>query len=282
MKKKTLKGLTTGLFLFALTSSANAAPVTYEFSGVIQSANFSDISTSILSGISVNDSFTGFFTYDPETITLVPDSTINVNSYEHNPPLGELGFSVDIAGQAYKTSNNDSIHISIFNYVPPGVSGDRLDFYSTLSAFAPEHEVGLHIELVDSSSNIFSDANLPSFIDLLAFDSKEFNIIDCYGFESYGKVEGIVTSIKIKPVPVPATMLLFGTGIAESEGKRNSSHEGRGIGNVPFPLIQYQAEGCNHDRDGSSSVCFVGAPVLGAGPPFNGRQVGVILVYRTV
>ncbi len=141
-----------------------------------------------------------------------------------------------VSGGAFDgmTINNSGIYVGITNdfvdpsydpYDPVSVneSYDEIQMLWTVSQSSPgfpRYEINGKLKLIDHLWMALNDASLPGAIDLSAFDSSTFHIFKHYRTSASAtdstKFVGenyTIDSITQRPVPEPATMLLFGLGL---------------------------------------------------------------------
>jgi len=184
--------------LCALASKADAT-VTYTFSG----------DTSIAIGsIPGNTPFTGKFTYNPSAVGVTTSyyggtETLFANAYS--------GLTVTIGGSTVSETVPGTI--ALFNNVNPPFSippGDSLFSFDPLSGAGPNASTGefvsygltpdlLYLALSDSTGTAFSGTNLPSVLNLAAFNSALVGID--YGPEGAGNTDVISNLSTLRAVP---------------------------------------------------------------------------------
>lgn len=205
--------------LLALGGVARADSVTYNFTGTITSSTASSIST--------GNTFSGQFTFDPAAVGTGSPTFMTYDGQT---------FSVNISG---------SPGYSVTATTPPGiqVQNDGTDFFAVAGTPSvipfpppapPEWNPGINdssmaLFLSDSTGTAFSSANLPSSLDLSAFDSATFSLTVSWYFtppegvtQQYtDDIEGNITSLTLAPpsaVPEPASATLAGLGLASLLG----------------------------------------------------------------
>jgi hypothetical protein len=205
-------GWITVICLCALASKADAT-VTYTFSG----------DTSIAIGsIPGNTPFTGTFTYNPSAVGVTTSyyggtETLFANAYS--------GLTVTIGGSTVSETVPGTI--ALFNNVnpPSGVPpGDSLFSFDPLSGAGPNASTGefvsygltpdlLYLVLSDSTGTAFSGTNLPSVLNLAAFNSAIMGID--YGPEGAGNTDVVSNISTLRAVPdesYTAWLMLFALG----------------------------------------------------------------------
>jgi hypothetical protein len=198
--------------LCALGSKADAT-VTYSFSG--------DTSMAIGS-IPGNTPFTGTFTYNPSAAGVSTSyyggtETLFANAYS--------GLTVTIGGSTVRETVPGTI--ALFNGVNPPFSvppGDSLFSFDPLSGAGPNPSTGefvsygltpdlLYLALSDSTGTAFSGTNLPSVLNLSAFNSAIMGID--YGPEGAGNTDVVSNISTLRAVPdesYTAWLMLFALG----------------------------------------------------------------------
>jgi hypothetical protein len=212
MRSKVFAAL--GAFLLVGTTAADAAPITYEYSGVLDLVD--DPSNFLLgSGIELGTAFAGSVTWDPETPSEATYpffggtfSFYPTNSVFRMSALLGGALSLDTATASATVSNDtddgDSFGMSSSNFLV----FDALDLGAGTIWFSA----------YDFSGAVFStSASLPTSLDLSAFDPVRFAFAsfapDSPG--SYYYAGGNIHSLSLhSPVPEPGTLALLCLGIA--------------------------------------------------------------------
>lgn len=187
-----------------------AAPVTFYFSGEITTVT---ATLGTARGFNPGQPFFGAYTFDAAT----PDVASSPSTGIYR---GLTSFSVTIAGQAIVPPQQPTgLSDGIFVFNNEGAIRDR---YS-VSGLGTGPEVAgwqfrqMSVLLADPSQSAFSDDALPSIPpSLSAFAERSasfaFTNRDALGnVLGFGSVNGRLTSLSL--VPVPPTVLLFGTGV---------------------------------------------------------------------
>ncbi|ULA61511.1 MAG: hypothetical protein LZF60_340051 [Nitrospira sp.] len=212
------------LWMGAPAVSAEAAPVTFRFTGEITSVT---PALGAARGFNSGQSFSGFYTFEGTS----PDSSPSPSTGNYR---GLTSFGINMAGQVIvpaQASTNPSNGIRVFNN-----EGAIQDRYS-LSAFGSGPEVAgwqfrqVSMDLLDPSQSVFSNDTLPSTPpSLSSFAQRSANFAftnrDALGnFLGFGSVEGRLTSLSL--VPIPPAFLLFGTGVTLLAALRAAGRRGR-------------------------------------------------------
>jgi hypothetical protein len=190
-----------------LGGTAEAAPITIQFTALI------NVVDAPLSGtFALNQIVTGSFTYESTTApraggtaeTAVFDPLINVN------------FSVAAAGYS-GVSNGDS-EIQLDADLP--AFPDRF-FMGTFDGLTPSAVVNGYTQdffafhLTDSTRTALATAlALPTSLNLADWDFHEIALDFSDGSGNFATVRAEITDLQMTGVPEPATLMLFGTGLA--------------------------------------------------------------------
>lgn len=191
---------------------AQAVPITIEITGIV--TDIRDLEAYAYDeAILVGDSFTGIYTYDSAAIDSSAQS--DIGSYLHNSPYG---FDISLGGFEFKTAEShvDQFKISVYNdsslqpYDRYGVSSSQNDPLSTGLSVN-----GITWSLYDDTHTALSSTDLSSIApDINAWSSNTL-LISCGGSPGANPtfaVWGTVTQAVV--IPEPASVLLFGAGIA--------------------------------------------------------------------
>ena len=199
------------LFMGSFGNPTEAAPVTFYFAGEI-----TNVTTTLgtARGFNPGQPFFGAYTFD----TATPDVASSPSTGIYR---GLTSFSVNIAGQAIVPSQQPTgLSDGIFVFNNEAAIQDR---YS-VSGLGTGPEVAgwrfrqMNVFLVDPSQSVFSDDALPSTPpSLSAFAQRSANFAftnrDALGnVLGFGSVNGRFTSLSL--VPIPPTLVLFGTGVS--------------------------------------------------------------------
>ena len=193
------------IFLAQPGEPARAAVINVDFSGIINSVA-DGAGTLAGTGITAGTStFSGTFSYD--TSTAATSSGTNIATYP-----GGL-FTVTIDG-TYVLSDDPSV-ITITNDF--GTSSRDGFFIGSAGGTADRFDLPVtanyqyFINLFDSTGGIFNSTALPSTLSAGQFDTALFSIVE---FGGGYDIDGVVQSLAVRSVPEPATLILFGFGLA--------------------------------------------------------------------
>ena len=199
--------------------SADAAIVNWTYSGTITTveAGFTDL-------YAAGDSFSGQFTYDttsPAISTgITPAPSDNNASYD----AALLSGSITIGDYSLVFDNATSSFIVLNDFVDETTQqlfGDALALSSTLPQTDPLATSSLTVGFVDSSGSIFDSAVLPDGsidtslfqqMSLLVITSPTCDITVC-DFAFTTPVEGVINTVSVSAVPLPAATWLFISGL---------------------------------------------------------------------
>jgi hypothetical protein len=190
---------------------AQATPITYEFQGSVAFVGKMPFGLSVTSGAPV----VGEFTYDPASAAT-------------NILTDGLGYAQHVTNGFWATIGNVSVStdeyaIEIANNIPqPG--GALSDEFTVAfsSALSPaltsplvvdgvHHSIGLFALSFSGSSNLYSDASLPSSIQLSDFPTS-FNLLSDTPSGIIDVLFNVTTLTRV-PEPPSALLLLLGMGV---------------------------------------------------------------------
>ncbi len=199
MKYKIQKSLGAAALSLILSSTANAAIVTVDWSGIVTS-------TPIAGTVDVNDAVTGSFSYDDTTAVTSPFGSTGLSYLTHHIS----SFSVNgLSG------SRDDQFLPVFD----GTTGDGIQSRGVSGAYTGDLLAGfsvieLFVQFTDTTASVFSSTALPSTLNDTDFDIK-FGLLRLS--DSAGEVRFDVDSFTtsgVAPVPVPAAVWLMGSALA--------------------------------------------------------------------
>lgn len=196
------------LFLGVSGTPATAAPVTFQFSGQL---TFVEPLLETATGISAGNSFIGTYTFDPTTLgsTLDPsrtdysgaitNATVSIGTNVVLSPSLPYSSTITIVNRLPNFGPDYSNSLSSFSVNQQNINGIRLNMFQ--------------VQLVDPLATAFNNTSLPTTppsLSSFATKSASFyflNELNGYGGAATGEIHSLTA------VPVPAAVLLFGTGL---------------------------------------------------------------------
>ena len=202
MKYKIQKSLGAAALSLILSSTANAAIVTVDWSGMVTSTPIDPV-------VAIGDAITGSFSYDNTTVGGIPLGP-TAFSYSTNHISSFLVNSL--------SGSRDDQNIVIFDNSggADGVQSRGLAGGYTGSTLASNSVTQIFIQFGDTSGAVFSGTTLPSTLNDANFDLKS-GFLSLSGFSSTAdRINFNVTSFttSVAPVPVPAAVWLMGSALA--------------------------------------------------------------------
>jgi hypothetical protein len=185
--------------------AADAAPITYDFTGIIDHVSAAGFPVPISTGMT----FSGTYTFE-STTTAGAGSGATVAYYL---ALTSLSFAANGFTETSASSNRINV-----DHLPPGPTGGDSYFVVTRVAdgLGGSFNLGaggfVSLELIQNAGTLFTTAlSLPLAVTLADFDVHEFVVEDGFG-RSFG---GNLTSFgpEVSAVPEPTTIALFAAGL---------------------------------------------------------------------
>ena len=180
-----------------VTGFANAAVVTYSFTGVVDSIGSS------LSGapVVVGDALSGSFSYETTTAVDGPGNPAAYNALTnvHFTVGGYSAFSTD-PRSIFIGNDPANDFFSVRTSAAQGLTGPPIN--GTELAF-------FQLSLSDPTSSVFSDLSLPAFLNFASFGGGKNFIVAFNGDVSPHAILGHLTDVSVAETPLPAALPLF-------------------------------------------------------------------------
>jgi hypothetical protein len=188
------------LAVFCLSTTARAAPVTFEFTGSVTQVPVDEVFGDVVVGSAI----IGFYTFDSQALDGAPaDSSTGSYTMFGLPYV----FSVNVGGHNFSTS--DFLNVSVFNF-----------FVDQYTVFAQETggDLSLEIFLQDNTATALGNDLLPLVPPPLgSFAQRDFHLTATIG-DGQVQFDGIIGSLnpvlEPNPVPEPFTFPLILAGFA--------------------------------------------------------------------
>ena len=184
-------------FLSGGLTVATAAPVTFSFTGVV-----SHVDTKLFPTVTAGQTLSGSYTFESGTALSRPGNRYNGAITAFSANLGSYNAVLGAGTNFIAVANNQSF--------------DRYALSAPLNPGAPGLALRFRLELVDPSSGTFSNRALPMTPpSLSSFATTRWRLV----FENAhgtARIRGVLTSLTA--VPLPAAVVLFGTGLVALAG----------------------------------------------------------------
>jgi hypothetical protein len=201
----------TALLLGGAFNPARAAPLTYSFTGTVDS-----VDVGLGGTFSVGQALTGSYTFESTTAARAGSNS----TFAVFDALTAISFSVG----GYSASSSGAPEIQVDNN-PGGGNHDRYAIVSRASdgltgpAVAGNALDSFSFRMDDSTDTVFTDALvLPTSLNFSSFDSTQFFIFFTDPTGSPLIVSGTLGSLTPAATPEPSTLTLLGIGIAGTAG----------------------------------------------------------------
>ncbi len=249
MSSKIATWLGTAAVLFA-ASTSHAAPIMYEYGGVITSADSS-------TGVAPGTRFSGMFTYDPEHKTSGTGMGEGFRSYYYGlsyvgrTPTDGSGITLQIGGQTVlanpggvqvEVSERDYPGQQVFNR---GVSAPDGPF-TRLSVSTENLGAArlIDLEMTNLTRSVFGSLAPPTVLNLVDFPDARLSVHESYYSQSKILYTGTIDTLTVVPEPACATVLCATVGFLAYHHRRpRSARQRRGHGSVGQNSFQRNSKG---------------------------------------
>ncbi len=193
------------LFPFCVATAAHAAPIRYEFGGVITSAPPG-------SGVNPGERFSGTFTYDPDkpngpAMVVEGLSTVTYGQYTGYPPVGDgAGMTIEVNGQSI-TNGLASLAITHSWPAYPLQPGPLSSSVRIFSGTEGNDVTGISLVFTRPESSIPTTDPLPQVLHLSDFSTANLSITTAGPFipeDPPAYTAGTIDTLREVPVPEPA------------------------------------------------------------------------------
>ena len=212
------------LTVSSTSQHAAAEIVQYAYTGEISSITLNQ--NNVLGDLQIGDPFDGIFEFDLSVPDVFPDNP-TTGSYDQDGlmTVNLPAISLDYSGHLF---------VFVFN---DGLSGDRFAIVAD-NSFDDFNVSSFGVTLTDSTASAFDSDALPSLLQLLDFDGREFKLIGSrLSTGDSFSMTGVITSLTIVPTPgtvVVALALFGGAGL-----RRRRRRSVRGL-----TAARHQSNGC--------------------------------------
>jgi hypothetical protein len=192
------------LFTFGMAASSRAAPIRYDFGGVITSAPSGD-------GINLGDRFSGTFTYDPSkpdgpAMSIEGLTTVTYGQYTGSPPVGDgPGMTIEVNGRSI-TNGLASLAITHSWPAYSGQPGPLSSSVAVSSSTMGNDATTFSLVFTQPESSIPAMDPLPQALRLSDFSTANLSIWVAGSFfrEHFpGPMRGTIDTLREVPVPEP-------------------------------------------------------------------------------
>jgi hypothetical protein len=209
-----MKRLLMAATLAVFVSTAQAAPITFKFSGTVDSVDFTFIAfwQGIFGGTIpafLGSTFSGTFTFDPTLSDLDPSA--NTGIYQQ-VPAGISGISVTVSGVTFEQDPTRNFFISVLDDFAGLDSWNLTSLGDPTALGVPDSSFSyqVFVNLGNFGGNAFPSDALPTSASLSDFpDQQRFGVSIGPAVQNLS-VNGEIESLTI--VPEPSTLALFFIG----------------------------------------------------------------------
>jgi hypothetical protein len=214
MQSKNISFLSIMIILFTFASSANAIPVTINYSGSVDQwleFSSSDGTGSLGGAVTNGTQVIGSFTYESTDGSIVSASMNIGGAIQYSSNASSFG-SVSVI-DSQPGVGYDYFEAVIHNPIPQSNLAVSAGITSTALSW-----MDWQMELVNMSGTAFINSSIPSSVNLADFDNAYVMLRSWFPDNNGDDVSQgawlIRASVPTAPVPEPSTFLLFGAGFA--------------------------------------------------------------------